>query len=80
MPARDADLAAALGHAPEELPLGVQFRLAGLWAAFEIYTPENLALRKIAAVGMSAAACIEQLKSLSLDPAKYEFVVLHKPY
>ena len=80
MPARETDLTGALGQAPEELPLGMQFRLAGLWAAFEIYTPANLALRKIAAIGPSAESCIEQLQAQSIDPAKYEYTVLTKPY
>lgn len=80
MAVRAVDVSVAIGHAPEELPLPVQFALAGMWAAFEIYTPENLALRKIAALGGSAAECFGQLRARGLDPVKFEFVVLKRPY
>src|SRR5260370_1096872 len=46
----------------------------------EIYSPATLPLRRIEAIGDSAAECVEQLKARGLDPANFEFSRLGPPY
>ena len=41
----------AIGRAPEQLTLEERIALAGKFAAFEIYTPDSLPLRRIEAIG-----------------------------
>jgi hypothetical protein len=48
--------------------------------ALEIYTPETTPLRRIEAIGDSAADCISQLRARGLDPANFEFTRLTPPY
>jgi hypothetical protein len=69
-----------VGLSASDLTLKERLQLAGKWVAFEIYTPENLAERKIQAIGDSAAECMKQLNSQGLDPRKFEFVPLNTPY
>ena len=53
--------------------------LRGLWAAFEIYTPETTPLRRIAALGRSAEECMSALAARGLDPRQYEYIPLRSP-
>lgn len=53
---------------------------AGRWVALEIYDPETLPLRKIEAVGNSAADCVEMIRARGLDPGHFEFITLNSPY
>ncbi len=64
------------GRAPDTLSLVERRALAGLTAAFEIYTPATLAEYRIAAIGESASDCARQLAGRGLDPRKYEYVIL----
>ncbi len=48
--------------------------------AIEVYSPQTLPLRTIQADGSSPGECVEQLAERGLDPAKYEFQLLHSPY
>jgi hypothetical protein len=70
----------AIGRAPEQLTLEERIALAGKFAAFEIYTPESLPLRRIEAIGDSAEECIRQLTSRGLDALDFEFVRLPAPF
>ncbi len=45
----------------------------------EIYDEETLPVRRIAAVGHSAADCIRRLIARGLDPEKYELQIMHGP-
>lgn len=72
--------AAVLGRSPDELDLAQRHALAGQWIALEIYTPENLALRKIEAIGATREACLEALAARGLDARKFELEMLRKPY
>lgn len=72
--------AAVLGRSPDELDLAQRLALAGQWIALEIYTPENLALRKIEAIGATREACLEALAARGLDPRRFEFEMLRRPY
>jgi len=68
-----------IGRSPEQLTFAEKRRYSGVWVAFELYSPRTTPLRKIAAAGDSAAACIEQLAAVGLDPRHYEFVLLQPP-
>ena len=68
------------GKSLESLPLKERWKLAGSWAAFEIYTPQNLALRLICAVGATPADCLHQLVEQGLDPKHYEIAAIPHPY
>ena len=70
----------AIGRSPDQLTLEERFALTGMYVALEIYTPRDLPLRRIEAIGDSVAACIRMLKERGLDPAKYEFTPLAPPY
>lgn len=65
-----------IGRAPESFTLDESIALAGKFAALEIYTPEKLPLKRIAAIGDSAADCIAQLREHGLDVRQFEFVML----
>lgn len=62
-----------MGLSPEELSPAQRKEAEGLWAAFRIYDPVSLPLRKIEAVGRTAA---EALAGVG-DARQYEAVKLH---
>ncbi len=68
------------GRAPERLTLEERTALVGKYVALEIYTPKNLALRRIEAIGDSVAECVRRLKERGLDPTAFEFVRMGSPY
>lgn len=70
----------AIGRSPDRLTLPERNALTGKYIALEIYTPENLAYRRIEAIGDSLAECVQMLKSRGLDPEKFEFSRLAPPY
>lgn len=70
----------AIGRSPDALTLEERLALAGKIVALEIYTPETTPLRRIEAIGDSAAECIVQLRERGLDAANFEFTRLHPPY
>jgi hypothetical protein len=51
-------LTSIVGLAPEELSPAQRRQADGLWAAFRIYDPVTLPLRKIEAVGKTAAEAL----------------------
>ncbi len=65
-----------VGRAPESLSIEETRALAGHWIALEIYTPKALPLRRIEAIGDSAAACAARLAARGLDPRRFEFILL----
>ena len=73
------DTSRFIGRAPERLGAGEWRQVSGLWAAFEIYTPETTPLRRIEALGRSAAECMNALAARDLDPRKYEYIPLRNP-
>ena len=70
----------AIGRAPERLSLAERLALTGKYVALEIYTPEDLPLRRIEAIGDSIEECARQLMARGLDPVKFEFSRLAPPY
>ena len=70
----------ALGRNPDRLTLAERLVLAGKYIALEIYSPEALPLRRIEAIGDSLAECLRNLQSRGLDPRRFEFTRLARPY
>ncbi len=68
-----------IGRSPEGLTLKERSALAGKFVALEVYTPAALPLRRIEAIGDSAAGCIRQLRERGLDPAGFEFIRMAPP-
>jgi hypothetical protein len=82
MPAATAarDPRAAIGRNPDRLTLEERTALAGKYVAMEIYTPDDLPLRRIEAIGDSVTACVRMLKERGLNPLRFEFTRLAWPY
>ncbi len=78
--ARAKNLENAIGRSPERLTLEERLAFAGKCIALEIYTPQNLALRRIEAIGDSPVDCIRMLRARGLNPAAFEFSRLPAPY
>jgi hypothetical protein len=70
----------ALGRNPDRLTLTERLALAGKYIALEIYSPEEIPLRRIEAIGDSMAECLRNLQSRGLDPRRFEFTRLARPY
>jgi hypothetical protein len=70
----------AIGRSPDSLSLAERLAFAGKHIALEIYTPENLALRRIEAIGDTLAECLQMLQSRGLNPAQFEFQLLPRPF
>ncbi len=70
----------AIGRSPDRLNLDERHALTGKYIALEIYTPDELPLRRIEAIGDSVAECAKQLAARGLDPTRFEFSRLGPPY
>lgn len=70
----------AIGRSPDRLSLDERMALTGEYIALEIYTPEDLPLRRIEAIGASVEECMRQLAARGLDPLRFEFSRLAPPY
>ena len=68
-----------LGCAPEHLSVSDWRAVRGLWAAFEIYSPQTTPLRRIQVLGRSVAECATSLAARGLDPRNYEYIPLCDP-
>lgn len=70
----------AIGRSPDRLSLDERHALTGKYIALEIYTPDDLPLRRIEAIGDGVEDCVRQLAARGLDPLKFEFLRLAPPY
>ena len=70
----------AIGRSPERLSLEERHALTGKYIALEIYTPEDLPLRRIQAIGDRLEECVAELAARGLDPLRFEFTRLEAPY
>lgn len=70
----------AIGRSPDRLNLDERHALTGKYIALEVYTPEELPLRRIEAIGDSVEECVTQLAARGLDPLRFEFTRLAPPY
>ena len=69
-----------VGRTPDRLTLDEREALVGYYMARQVYSPKNLALQRIEAVGESVAACVENLKRAGKNPLEYEFTRFNPPY
>ncbi|HXS96246.1 MAG TPA: hypothetical protein VN736_16700 [Candidatus Limnocylindrales bacterium] len=69
-----------LGRSPERLSVPERIALAGKFIALEIYTPQNLAERRIEAIGDTLEECVRTLIARGLKPAGFEFTRLPPPF
>ncbi len=74
------DFKALIGRPLDGFALADQWRYAGVWVALELYTPQTLPMRLIAAAGATANDCIAQLRGRGLDPERFEYRPLSQPY
>jgi hypothetical protein len=70
----------AIGRELERLSLDERIAWTGKFIALEIYSPETTPLRRIEALGDSIQECVQQLRARGLDPARFEFSLLTRPY
>lgn len=78
--ARIKNLQALIGQAPDRLDLPTREATVGKVIAMQVYSPRNLALQRIQAIGDSVRDCVAQLKEQGLDPMDYEFTRLNPPF
>ncbi len=68
------------GRSLDALALKERWALTGMWIATELYSPERLPLRLMAAIGTDARDCIAQLRQKGLDLTLYEYEPVGEPY
>ncbi len=51
----------------------------GLWAAFELYSPQTTPLRRIRALGATSSECMGTIASQGLPVTNFEYVPLRSP-
>ena len=73
------DLEQFVGRAPDRLTLAEREAVVGKVVAMEVYSPQNLALQRIAAMADSVEGCVAELKRRDLDPLNYEFTRMNPP-
>jgi hypothetical protein len=78
--ASQPDASRWIGRSPDRLSLEERRALIGKYIALEIYTPREIPLRRIEALGDSLADCARELRARGLDPALFEFTMLEPPY
>jgi len=69
-----------IGRSPDSLTVPERIALTGKYIALQIYTPEELPLRRIEAIGDTLADCLRMLGARGLDARKFEFTRLRPPY
>jgi hypothetical protein len=69
-----------LGRSPDQLTLEERHALAGNYIALQVYTPAEVPLRRIEAIGDSVEQCVATLRRRGLDPLKFEFSPLKPAY
>lgn len=69
-----------IGRAPDRLDLATREATVGKVIAMQLYSPQNLALQRIEAIGDSVHECVAQLKERGLDPLDHEYSRLNPPF
>lgn len=62
-----------IGRSLDGLTLAERVALTNQWIALELYSPEMLPLRVIAAVGGDVHQCVQRLTERGLDPTRYYY-------
>ena len=73
------DLEQFVGRTPDRLTLAEREAVVGKVIAMEIYSPQNLALQRIAAMADSVQECVAQLRRSGREPLDYEFTRMNPP-
>lgn len=74
------DFQQLIGQPVDRLDLATREAVVGKVVALQLYTPQNLALQRIAAIGDSVQECAKQLEANGDDPFDYEFSRLNPPF
>ncbi len=74
------DFQQLIGNTVDRLDLATREAVVGKVVAMRIYTPQNLALQRIEAIGDSVQDCTQQLEAAGSDPLDYEFSRLNPPF
>lgn len=69
-----------VGLAVDRLDLATREAVVGKVIAMRIYSPKNLALQRIAAIGETVQECVRQLDAAGKDPLDFEFSRLNPPF
>lgn len=68
------------GKPLDGLRLSDRLALVGCWVATQLYSPERLPLRVMAAIGRNPRECVEELQRQGLDPSLYHYEALPEPF
>ncbi len=69
-----------IGQAPDRLNLATREATVGKVIALQVYSPKNLALQRIEAIGDTVQDCVAQLRERGLDPLDHEFSRFNPPF
>ncbi len=69
-----------VGLPVDRLDLATREAVVGKVVAVQIYTPKNLALQRIEAIGESVQECVKQLEATGKDPLEFEFSRMNPPF
>ncbi len=75
----ELDTSRFLNRSPDSFNPSEWRAVHGLWAAFELYSPQTTPLRRIQALGTNAAECMETLAVQGLPVTSFEYVPLRSP-
>lgn len=76
MSSAEIDFQQFLGKALDGLPVSERTKLTGCWIATELYSPDRLPLRVIAAAGRNVRECALELMRRGFDPARYYYTAV----
>ena len=76
---RELDPNRFLNRSPDSFSPSEWRSVHGLWAAFELYSPQTTPLRRIQALGASSSECMEDIAARGLAASNFEYVPLRSP-
>ncbi len=74
------DFRGLIGQSVDRLDLATREAVVGKVVAQQLYTPDNLALQRIAAIGDSVKDCAQQLEANGCAPLDYDSPRLTPPF
>ena len=76
---KELDASRFLHRSPDSFQPSEWRAVHGLWAAFELYSPQTTPLRRIQALGATAAECMASIAGQGLPASNFEYVKLRSP-
>lgn len=76
---RELDPSRFLNRSPDSFSPAEWRAVHGLWAAFELYSPQTTPLRRIQALGASSSECMGTIAAQGLAVTNFEYVPLRSP-